>query len=303
MPKRISKALLCTLLIAIAALFAASEVIAFCDNCDPEASLHDPVIAGPYTIKLVSIEIIDSTYNRLNYTIENTSNPGTLTGLNFFAMLIPDCCNEPFITLKLDPPNQSLPTNLQVFPVAAGEPTLNFGRFNQDAFVIKGTPNNSTDWSLVTTSKTLTTTTALLKYGKGKGDELSVEIPGPGCAKVCEPQATRVEPRTQCWQFIAEEDQCAVTDSTWYAEWNEGDPCAVDVWVCTGIQDCGPSVKTNPACTKLSPEALGDIEVDGETLTAVLTNNSQCDETWFRFIDENGCNKRCYVSGGKKYCY
>jgi len=312
MPKRISKALLCTLLIAIAALFAASEVIAFCDNCDPGASLHDPVIAGPYTIKLVSIEIIDSTYNRLNYTVENTSNPGTLTGLNFFAMLIPDCCNEPFITFDL---NGSIPNNLKYLPVAVGEPTLNFGQYNQQARVLKGTPDNDTIWSLVTTSKTLTTTTALLKYGQGKGDKVSVEIPGPGCAKVeyCPKPKTRVEPRSQCWQFTAETDQCGVA-STWYVEWTEaGGECAVKAWACDGIVDCG-KVKDNAGgivtvpeteivCWELDAEPLFDIvTTDNETLDAALTGNSQCPELWLRFVDDIGCNERCYVSGGVKYC-
>lgn len=125
-------------------------------------------------------------------------------------------------------------------------------------------------------------------------------------AQACPPDpcplpAQRVEPRTQCFQFIAEDDPCR-PDSTWYAEWTEGDECAVRVWACDGIVDCA-DVKTHADCTELIGESLYDITIDGETLTDFLTNNSECDEGWLRFVDEIGCNRRCYVSGGKRYCY
>ena len=305
MRKKIFKTLLCSLVIAIAALFAGSEVIAFCDNCDP-GELPISVVIGPYTVTLNSIEqIVDSTptYYKWKYTVVNTGTTA-LTGLNFLAMLIPDCCNG---TIAVDVDNYQ-----KYFGVAVGEDTLNFGRYNQQASVIKIFPDSLTNWVIVATSNTPTITTALIRYGQGHGDAISAEIPGPGCAKVqCPAPATRVEPRSQCWQFIAEEDQCE-TDTTWYAEWTEGDECAVRVWACSGIIACDRGTiisntdpnNPNAICRELDPQALSDITSGGEILTALLTSNSQCSEVWARFVDQNtGCNIRCYVSGGKKYCF
>ena len=127
-------------------------------------------------------------------------------------------------------------------------------------------------------------------------------IAGPGCKDPTPP--VRVEPRVQCYQFTAETDNCQ-TEQTWYAQWAGTNPCAVDVWVADGIVPCSAFPD---GFTKLEGEALGDITivVDGEeqVLTEALTNNSQCDEGWLRFTDpETGCNKRCYYTGGVKYCY
>ena len=244
-----------------------------------------------------------TSYYRWNYTIENISSPGDLTGLNFFAMLIPDCCNGS-ININF---TESTPDNIQYFPVAEGETTLNFGRYNQQAFVIKGTPDSSAVWELVTTSNTMTTTTALFKFGKGKGDSVSVEVPGPGCAKVCERPAVRVEPRRQCYQFIAETQPASCPEpaqsSTFLAEWDGGEPCAAEVWAAYGDGWTCDNVKIE--ANILTGEDLFDTVTDesGHKLSEYRTNNSQCDEGWLRFVDENGCNTRCYVSGGKKYCY
>jgi hypothetical protein len=127
-------------------------------------------------------------------------------------------------------------------------------------------------------------------------------IAGPGCKdKIPE---VRVEPRVQCYQFTADNDNCQRAQ-TWYAQWAGTNPCAVDVWVADGIVPCSDFPE---GFTNLTGEELGDITINvngtDQILTEAITNNSQCDEGWLRFVDPGtGCNKRCYYTGGTKYCY
>ena len=127
-------------------------------------------------------------------------------------------------------------------------------------------------------------------------------IAGPGCPDPV--PEVRVEPRVQCYQFTADNDNCQRAQ-TWYAQWAGTNPCAVDVWVADGIVPCSDFPT---GFTKLQGEELGDITINvngtDQILTEAITNNSQCDEGWLRFVDqETGCNKRCYYTGGTKYCY
>jgi hypothetical protein len=312
MKTRKQKLKIITMVIAVISVFAAGDVLAFYDNCEPIGDLPLSVSAGFFDITLNSIEKyssdcdpelegVDTCLYKWNYTVKDAgSNPEALTGLNFLAMLIPDCCNEPKIYFDKD---KSTPTNMAESAVAEGEDTLYFGRYNQQAYVIKVTPNSVTDWTLVMRSNTVTTTTALLKYGKK--DTASYEIPGPGCAKLpCEPiiPPVRIEPRVQCFQFTADTDKCQ-TAQTWYATWAGTDPCAVDVYVADGIVPCDIT-KSENGYSQLSGEDLNDITIEGLPLTEALTNNSQCSEGWLRFTDpKTECNLRCYYSGGRKYCY
>ena len=130
-------------------------------------------------------------------------------------------------------------------------------------------------------------------------------IRGPGCSVPVPP--VRVEPRVQCFQFIAETNNGPKVQ-TWYAEWAGTDPCAVDVWAAyeiDGIPVACSDVKT--LGNKLTGEDLGDITItiddEPQALTEALTNNSQCNEGWLRFTDAGGTNIRCYYSGGRKYCF
>lgn len=126
-------------------------------------------------------------------------------------------------------------------------------------------------------------------------------IKGPGCSSTLPP--VRVEPRVQCYQFVAETDNCTGAQ-TWYAQWAGTDPCAVDVWVADGSVPCDNFPN---GFTQLTGESLGDISIlvngASQPLTEALINNSACNEGWLRFTDENGCNVRCYYSGGRRYCY
>jgi len=147
-----------------------------------------------------------------------------------------------------------------------------------------------------------------ISFGEDNGDDEIFSpclygIKGPGCSPVAD---VRVEPRSQCWQFTAEENlNCPeAQDQTWYAEWAGSDPCAVDVWVADGIVPCG---QVQQQGTKLKGEPLDDITLTfdnvEQSLKEALDTNSRCSEGWLRFIDEQGCNARCYRSGGRRYCY
>ena len=110
-----------TMAIAVISVFAAGDVLAFCDNCEPNEKLPLSVSAGPFNITLKSVEkydptcdpdagLFDACFYKWNYTIMDTgSDPATLTGLNFLAMLIPDCCNDPKIDFDKD---NSIPGNI-----------------------------------------------------------------------------------------------------------------------------------------------------------------------------------------------
>lgn len=301
MTKKISKASLYALVIAIAALFAASEAIAFFDNCEL-GDLTNQI--GPYTVTLNSIELIDGTSNyRWNYTVVNTGTD-TLTQLNFLAMLVPNCCGET-VFVSEDAPSSP---NIKYFGVAVGEDTLKFGQYNQGASVIKVVPNSATNWVIVTNLKTPTITPALIRYGTGKGIAVTGKVAGPGCAEAeCPPPPppqVRVEPRRQCYQFIAEPTPLCPEQqsSTWLAEWDGTDPCAVEVWAAYGNDVTCDTVKT--VGTKLTGADLNTIlDENGHNLSDYITNNSLCNEGWLRFVGADGCNQRCYVSGGKKYCF
>jgi hypothetical protein len=176
-----------TLVFAILALFAVSEVMAFCDYCDPP--LVGPIDNQGWFVELESIVPCDGAlpydppcsgaglfewlYNV--YKLDKNNEP-TASGLNFLAMLIPDCCVGPKITVDK---SQSTGFN-DYFPVAEGEPTLCFGCYNEQTRVAEGTPDNSTQWRLIASTDQSTESTILLKARKV--GVLTYEMAVPGCA-------------------------------------------------------------------------------------------------------------------------
>jgi len=178
MPKRTSITLLSTVVIAIVALFAATEVMAFCDNCDPPV---DTLTNGDWKITLVSVLDCATSPNCTGsglydwyYEVKKVST-GRSKGLNFLAMLIPDCCNGPKIAVDL------VQSSLfkDYFAVAEGEPTVNFGMYNEQTRVAKGTPDNLIDWHLITNTNAKTESTIILKVRKV--GVLAFEMAVPGC--------------------------------------------------------------------------------------------------------------------------
>ena len=175
----------------LVSFLASGGALAFCTNCDPV----EEFVGNGWTVRLVGIDAIPTgctgtapdypevpisldTCYRWNYEIYPTgTNPPKKTGLNFFAMLIPDCCSDPRVYID---ENQSIPGNLKVFDIAQGEPTVGFGEYNETGYVIKGTPNNEAVWSIVTNSNSKASLPVAMKVNKS--GVLSFELAGPGCA-------------------------------------------------------------------------------------------------------------------------
>jgi hypothetical protein len=128
--------------------------------------------AGNWHAKLRSITETDTGLYEWTYEFKNPS--GVFTGANFVAFLIPDCCNtDDVITIS----NTNV-TNLFSYPVAAGEGTIYFGRYNNQAYVVKGTPDNSGIWKFTVNTMTKTRSTIIIKAGK---DVEQFEMAVPGC--------------------------------------------------------------------------------------------------------------------------
>jgi hypothetical protein len=91
-------------------------------------------------------------------------------------MLIPDCNTEPEIAVNIS----ESPPFKDYFPVGQGEPSLCFGCYNTLARVLKGTPDNTTRWWIVTNTGVKTGSTIVLKT---KGGVLKFEMAAPGCSR------------------------------------------------------------------------------------------------------------------------
>ena len=190
MPKRISIVFLCTVMIAIFALFSTKEVRAFSDYCGPP---EETLVNNGWQIKLVEVEPCtissscdgDGLYDWY-YEVKNIST-GTSSGLNFLAMLIPDCCTDPEITVYID---QGTLFN-DYFDVAEGEPTVRFGMYNEQARVAKGTADKQIDWHLITNTNVKTSSTILLSVKKLGA--LTFEMAVPGCSGFGEYTPTATE--------------------------------------------------------------------------------------------------------------
>jgi len=131
---------------------------------------------GGWQITLMSITETGTGWYDWYYEVRQTSQPSS-KGLNFLAMLIPDCCTEPSIEVNLGHPENNLFKNY--FTVAQGEPTVNFGQYNEGARVAKGTPDRAIEWHLITNTRVKTESTIILKV-KRVG-VLTFEMAVPGC--------------------------------------------------------------------------------------------------------------------------
>lgn len=143
------------------------------------------------------------------------------------------------------------------------------------------------------------------------------------CAK------TRVVTKAQCYYFIAEEqpDKCGNKYSTWEIQWEEPQnnediekcnirkvavaqhpsepvPCGQQV----GFSDVSSQplsiiTVTNNKMSEQNEQSIGS----PRELEHALVANTTCSEVWLRFIEtegeRKGCNVRCYMSGGRAYCY
>ena len=131
MPKKIPIPLLFTMAIVILALFTATEVRAFSDYCDPPV---DTLTVEGWKVTLEGISVYDpepgdpdpvcpwaKCYD-WHYTAQDAT--GKYKGINYLAMLIPDCCIDPKVIVDLALPHEGFKWK---WPVGVGEPTNCFG--------------------------------------------------------------------------------------------------------------------------------------------------------------------------------
>jgi hypothetical protein len=183
MPKRKSIKLLFKVVIAIVALFSATAVMAFSDFGDPPV---DSFTNSGWTVALLSQQQLDNGWWKWNYRAKDAN--GNFKGINYLAMLIPDCCNG---EIKVDVTSPESRGFKWVYDVGLGESTNRFGAYNQQAFVVKGTPDSSIDWFLITNTPVKTSSTILLSV-KSLGP-LTYEMAVPGCGGTYTAVATEEE--------------------------------------------------------------------------------------------------------------
>jgi hypothetical protein len=316
MPKIISKALLCAMVISIAALLPAAETLA-ADICQDQCTVDTKF--GP-----ISIAILPDSNNQWPVVVKepgdyrcddpNSTDPyaypclawpfqclsGPCEKIANGFILIPNCCDKPIEILWTS--HGSPPSNI----FECDNRTSNFPNVcsGYELRLPNQSGSNPARIFWFTTPEGIGTNMIDIVFPiQGKPTTCLKGIKGPGCNTPIPP--VRVEPRRQCYQFIAEQPpECpnSSVQSTWLAEWSGTEPCAVEVWAAYGDNWNCDNVKTN--ANKLEPEDLGTIQDNGQILSDYITNNSLCNEGWLRFEEpETGCNKRCYVSGRKKYCF
>lgn len=178
MKRRSFPMLIFVVAVTILTVFTATNVTAFSD--EPCYGLNYNYCAPPLMTQTLSgWQVVLSEPSRTNeglydWNYSFISPSGTFVSSNFVAFLIPDCCNgEGKIHIYQD----SFPT-FSVFPVGQGEPTVKFGIYNQQAFVIKGTPDRSGNWKIVTNTNYKTKSTIIIKSGN---NVYQFEMAVPGC--------------------------------------------------------------------------------------------------------------------------
>ena len=164
------------MVVGIVVLFAASEVMAFCDYCEPPIEQLELTNSSgkSYTIELEEIEPIGSRF-LWKYAIYDSNNPNKLTKANFVAMLVPDCCTDPAIDLNISESDPA--ADLQTFDVAVGEQTKYFGRGITQGWVIKSPPDKTKFHLSFNTNLKANTTI----YLETSGGPLYYEMVGPSC--------------------------------------------------------------------------------------------------------------------------
>lgn len=194
---KINHALIFTaILLGVFFIFSPSQVAAFsdepctglnysCSDClkceQPQIGMIKTDSATQWTIKLESVTGItdDITgeptgYYDFLYKVTSTPTSNSASGLNFVAMLIPDCCVTPKILIDI---GLSEPFK-EVFDPGEGENTLYFGRYVMNGFVVKGTSDSTVNWHLIANTNKLTMSTIIIKLKKGA---IPFEMPVPGC--------------------------------------------------------------------------------------------------------------------------
>lgn len=252
------------------------EAVAFSDEPCSQSNYEycsEPAMTAStngWTITLNSItpNATDGQYN-WNYTI--TDPGGGFTGSNFVGFLLPDCCrtDDPDTRIVIGQ-TQSDP-DLTCFGVSEGEPTINFGRYNNQAFVCKGTPDNTGNWTIVANTPYKTRSTIIIKSGK---KVLEFEMAVPGCPPAPAPTEPLIGSRSfsECSNFGQDTIEPFVIDGvelfataddiSFYVIRNtDRDGCVSKIWRCIGLECNGCS--TTGGCPEYDPNNnYGCEEVD-----------------------------------------
>jgi hypothetical protein len=264
------------------AVFTATKALGFSDepcyglNYDycpaPLMTQAVTIVSTTWTVTLLGepTKIPGMDYYEWIYSFTGPS--GGISGSNFIAMLIPDCCKvADKIQVIL---GSSSPNNLSYSEVGKGEPTLKFGTYNQQARVLKGTPDANNQWKIVTNTQYKTRSTIIIKYGN---TVFPFEMAVPGCPLATGPQPIGGRTYTECVNMGQE------TTAPFYVPGDEGplgpypadhddisfyivrnmdrDGCISEIWGCIGHDclDCkGGSCDENleHKCEKMDWESL-----------------------------------------------
>jgi hypothetical protein len=125
------------------------------------------------------------------------------------------------------------------------------------------------------------------------------------------------EESEQCFQFNATQGTTPPCDqtrvfSTWVIDTktNPADKCKVEVRVLYDGADQPECIEVKKT-SKIPGQDLNKIAsfIDNDVATAKKLRNifpknggTDCNEVWLRFADKDGCNGRCFTSGGRAYC-
>jgi hypothetical protein len=201
---------------------------------------------------------------------------GNFTGSNFVGFLIPDCCKtaEPDERIVIE--ETASDPDIKCFTVGEGETVLNFGRYNNQAFVCKGTPDSTGNWTIIANTQYKTTSTIIIKSGK---DVIGFEMAVPGCPLAPAPTEPLVGARTfsECSNFgqetlepiiIPGQDPLPATadDISFYVvRSSDRDGCISTLWRCIG-HDC-PGCNTADGCNESNDPTVGCQQITAEDLT------------------------------------
>jgi len=314
MKRNFSIILLCVVAVTVLTLFAASKATAFSDepcyglNYDYCPAPAMSQTKSPWTITLSEPVLTQDGNFEWNYFISNGA--GTITGSNFAAFLIPDCCK--MLTDKIKVFKElSSPSNLFVSKVGEGEATLKFGMYNQQAFVVKGTPDSSGNWKIVTNTNHKTRSTIIIKSGN---NVYQFEMAVPGCPLATSPQPIGGRTHSECINtgqetttpfyvgnlgpFPANHD-----DVSFYIVRNmDRDGCVAKIWVCRGLYcpNCSNEVcpiGENSVCDEIT----GQTQSSGTILEASLIRS--CPDENFSIKTGSPYYKYTFNSGGVTYVY
>lgn len=266
------------ILLFVAVQFGVQSAMAFSDyEEEPAASL---TISG-WTVNLLPLEKSGDNW-RWKYEITNLK--GDATGLNFAAMLIPDC-NEELGKITVT----DLDGFTTFFEVGEGEPTDSFGKYNVQAFVAKGTPVNQNLWSFVANTNKTTTSTILLDT-RGKTGELTFEMAVPACDPGPEAPITQsaqeftyVNNAGETYKVNVYKDQDG--NITKVMRFNPGDEDGIDI-TDDGISVTQIKAKFLDANGELMEEFFNFIPDDTVTKSG---ENSNCGY-WYNGVFWNFCN-------------